>query len=79
MRDFLLEGYRLNMSGSALYKTKLCIVYKKNGNCSKPNCTFAHGLAELRLPGESSSFTGKESWSFHRVLIGFLIRLWRIL
>lgn len=47
------------MSGSALYKTKLCNLYKNNGHCSKPNCTFAHGVAELRHPGESSSFTGK--------------------
>ncbi|CDY55653.1 BnaA01g36550D [Brassica napus] len=45
----------------SLYKTKLCILYEKNGDCSKPNCTFAHGVAELRLPGESSSFRGKES------------------
>lgn len=47
------------MSGSALYKTKLCNLYKNNGHCSKPNCTFAHGVAELRHPGESSSFTGR--------------------
>ncbi|XP_013731346.2 zinc finger CCCH domain-containing protein 40 isoform X1 [Brassica napus] len=43
----------------SLYKTKLCILYEKNGDCSKPNCTFAHGVAELRLPGESSSFRGR--------------------
>ncbi|CAH8383540.1 unnamed protein product [Eruca vesicaria subsp. sativa] len=47
------------MSGGALYKTKLCIVYTKSGNCSKPNCTFAHGVSELRRPAESSSFTGR--------------------
>ncbi|XP_018433101.1 zinc finger CCCH domain-containing protein 40 isoform X1 [Raphanus sativus] len=47
------------MSGPSLYKTKLCILYEKNGHCSKPNCTFAHGAAELRLPGESSSFRGR--------------------
>ncbi|KAF2542497.1 hypothetical protein F2Q68_00032067 [Brassica cretica] len=40
----------------SLYKTKLCILYEKNGHCSKPNCTFAHGVDDLRLPGESSSF-----------------------
>ncbi|CAF2077036.1 unnamed protein product [Brassica napus] len=45
----------------SLYKTKLCILYEKNGHCSKPNCTFAHGVDDLRLPGESSSFRGKES------------------
>ncbi|CAN8270380.1 unnamed protein product [Cochlearia groenlandica] len=46
------------MSGSSMYKTKLCIMYKKNGHCSKPNCTFAHGVSELRRPVESS-FTGR--------------------
>ncbi|KAL0690402.1 hypothetical protein Bca4012_090080 [Brassica carinata] len=43
----------------SLYKTKLCILYEKNGHCSKPNCTFAHGVDDLRLPGESSSFRGR--------------------
>ncbi|VVA98814.1 unnamed protein product [Arabis nemorensis] len=46
------------MSGSSMYKTKLCIMYQKSGNCSRPNCSFAHGNAELRRPGESS-FTGR--------------------
>lgn len=47
------------MSGSSVYKTKLCIMYQKSGNCSRPNCSFAHGNAELRRPGESS-FTGND-------------------
>ncbi|CAA7029881.1 unnamed protein product [Microthlaspi erraticum] len=47
------------MSGSSMYKTKLCLLYKKSGNCSRPNCSFAHGTAELRRPGDSSSFTGR--------------------
>lgn len=47
------------MSGSSMYKTKLCIMYQKSGNCTRPNCTFAHGTAELRRPGESS-FTGND-------------------
>ncbi|AEE76554.1 Zinc finger C-x8-C-x5-C-x3-H type family protein [Arabidopsis thaliana] len=46
------------MSGSSMYKTKLCILFNKTGDCSRPNCTFAHGNAELRRPGESS-FTGR--------------------
>ncbi|ESQ47687.1 hypothetical protein EUTSA_v10020800mg [Eutrema salsugineum] len=46
------------MSGSSMYKTKLCVLYRKSGTCSRPNCTFAHGTAELRRPGESS-FTGR--------------------
>jgi len=45
------------MSGSSMYKTKRCILFNKTGDCSRPNCTFAHGNAELRRPGESS-FTG---------------------
>ncbi|CAL9221807.1 unnamed protein product [Arabidopsis halleri] len=47
------------MSGSSMYKTKLCILFKKTGDCSRPNCSFAHGNAELRRPGESS-FTGND-------------------
>ncbi|XP_010488206.1 PREDICTED: zinc finger CCCH domain-containing protein 40-like isoform X1 [Camelina sativa] len=47
------------MYGSSMYKTKLCILFKKTGNCSRPNCSFAHGTVELRRPGESSSFTGR--------------------
>ncbi|VYS58172.1 unnamed protein product [Arabidopsis thaliana] len=46
------------MSGSSMYKTKLCILFNNTGDCSRPNCTFAHGNAELRRPGESS-FTGR--------------------
>ncbi|KAG7578199.1 Zinc finger CCCH-type [Arabidopsis thaliana x Arabidopsis arenosa] len=46
------------MSGSSMYKTKLCILFNKTGDCSRPNCSFAHGNAELRRPGESS-FTGR--------------------
>ncbi|XP_010533270.2 PREDICTED: zinc finger CCCH domain-containing protein 40 [Tarenaya hassleriana] len=42
------------MSGRSMYKTKLCILYQKRGQCSRPNCTFAHGSAELRRPGDSS-------------------------
>lgn len=43
-----------------MYKTKLCILYKKRGQCSRPNCTFAHGAAELRRPGDSS-FSGRQN------------------
>ncbi|KAL1197498.1 Zinc finger CCCH domain-containing protein 40 [Cardamine amara subsp. amara] len=48
------------MSGSSMYKTKLCILFKKTGNCSRPNCSFAHGNAELRRPGGESSFPGRQ-------------------
>ncbi|XP_010510662.1 PREDICTED: zinc finger CCCH domain-containing protein 40-like isoform X1 [Camelina sativa] len=46
------------MSGSSMYKTKLCNLFKKTGNCSRPNCSFAHGTVELRRPGDSS-FPGR--------------------
>ena len=29
-------------------KTQLCSEYEAKGSCSKPNCTYAHGMAELR-------------------------------
>lgn len=53
------------MSGSSMYKTKLCILFNKTGTCSRPNCTFAHGNAELRRLGDSS-FTGTDFSIFLR-------------
>ena len=31
------------------YKIRLC-VHHERGNCIDPNCTFAHGIQELRTP-----------------------------
>lgn len=58
-----------------MYKTKLCILFNKTGDCSRPNCTFAHGNAELRRPGESS-FTERQLLTG---LVLFFIREWNLL
>ncbi|RCV22932.1 hypothetical protein SETIT_4G259300v2 [Setaria italica] len=38
------------------YKTKLCALWRGRGGCSRPNCGFAHGEAELRRPPPRASF-----------------------
>ncbi|KAL6603641.1 hypothetical protein ACP70R_044002 [Stipagrostis hirtigluma subsp. patula] len=38
------------------YKTKLCVLWRRRGGCSRANCGFAHGEAELRRPPPRSSF-----------------------
>ncbi|XVF01832.1 hypothetical protein REPUB_Repub04eG0123000 [Reevesia pubescens] len=42
-----------------LFKTRLCLLYQK-GHCSRRNCSFAHGDAELRR--FSSSYGGKRHY-----------------
>ncbi|KAI4334089.1 hypothetical protein L6164_018822 [Bauhinia variegata] len=41
------------------FKTKLCIAYQR-GRCTRQNCTFAHGNAELRR--FSSSYGGRRDY-----------------
>ncbi|KAL6873744.1 hypothetical protein ACP4OV_013826 [Aristida adscensionis] len=38
------------------YKTKLCVLWRRRGGCSRANCGFAHGEAELRRPPPRSSY-----------------------